>query len=388
MHTAAPSLDTWTTLFLLAAGQGLFLSLLLWQRRRNTPDRSPWLPALIFTFSLLLVFNVGFWTRYDWYFPPVQLIYPAGAFLIGPFLLFYLDDLAARPVFRSFRWLHFLPALLVLGLRLPAYLRPLGELQAQMEETQHIVTPLHQLGLSWLGAPWFITFHLVLYLALVLWYGRALLSHNPAMTGTDLPASRIRLLMWLYALYTVAFVSYFVLVRMAFFRIEHDYLISWVMAVAVYSIGYWEYHNAIVIPHQHKATDLPKYQSSSLTGRAISSIADSLENLMEKERAYRENELRLSDLAEKLSVTPHHLSQVINDHYGKTFNQFVNDYRIREAIELLTLAENRDLHIIEIAWQVGFNNKTTFNQAFKQHTGMPPSHWRNIHAAGAASRLQ
>lgn len=384
METSLPSLDTWTSLFLLAAGQGLFLSVLLLQRYRKRRLANSWLAALVFTFSLLLIFNVSFWTRYIWYFPFFNVIYPAAAYLIGPFLLFYMDGLATKPLFRSYRWLHYLPAALVLVLLLPAYLQPLSVLQTAMQERQLIVAPLHRWGMTWLVSPAFIITHLLLYAGAVLGYGQRILQSSNMHKG-GLAATRIRLVQSFFILYTLAFVSYYFLVHMAFFRIEHDYLISVVMAAAIYGIGYREYHLA-----GSKIDDGParpaaaKYSSSSLTSKALIAIAGSLEEHMEHHRPYHNNELRLNDLAEALGISPHHLSQVINEHYSKTFNQFVNEYRIEEAKKLLASDLHRQTYIIEIAYQVGFNNKTTFNQAFKSQTGMSPSKWRNTVAMGSS----
>jgi AraC-like DNA-binding protein len=376
MENVLPSLDTWTSIFLLAAGQGFFLTVLLWQRYRRQQLANAWLAALVLAFSLLLVFNVGFWTRYNWLFPPFNLIYPAAAYLIGPFLLFYLDGLTGKPLFRAHRWLHFLPAALVLALSLPAYLQPLADLQAAMQEHQIIIAPLHRWGMNWLVSPAFITTHLLLYAGLVFAYSHRLLSRAGAEQQHRLK-KRIRPIRTFFALYTFAFVAYYVLVRMAFFRIEHDYAISLLMAGAIYYIGYREYHLAGLRGdggHLHPAA--AKYSTSSLTRGALVSITQKLEAYMLQSHPYRNNQLRLNDLAEALGLSPHHLSQAINEHYNKTFNQFINEYRIAEARQLLRQEAYRQTYIIEIAYQVGFNNKTTFNQAFKNQTGMSPSEWR------------
>ncbi|PHN06881.1 helix-turn-helix domain-containing protein [Flavilitoribacter nigricans] len=383
MEITAPSLDTWTSVFLLAAGQGLFLAALLFQKYRRGQFSNSWLAALILAFSLLLIFNVSFWTRYNWEFPPFNLIYPAVAYLIGPFLLFYLDGLAASPRFTKYRWVHFLLPGIVLSLMLPAYFQPLSTLQTEMQDHQLIVAPLHRWGLTWLISAQLIMAHLLLYAVLVFWYSRRILNDGHKRKGRML-VSRVNLLRSLFSLYTLAFVSYYILVRMAFFRIEHDYLISLVMAGAIYCIGYREY--SLAGPTADREVEKPsaaKYSTSSLTPGALVSIAERLEAHMEQYQPYRDNELRLNDLADKLDISPHHLSQAVNEHYGKTFNQFINEYRIEEAKTLLASEAHRQTYIIEIAYQVGFNNKTTFNQAFKHQTGMSPSKWRNGLAVGS-----
>ena len=119
-----------------------------------------------------------------------------------------------------------------------------------------------------------------------------------------------------------------------------------------------------------------KYANSSLSSGAAESIVLRADNFMKEEKLFLQNDLKLFDLAQRLAISPHHLSQVINEHRGKSFNHYINEYRIREAQTLLTMPENREEHIIQIAYQVGFNNKSTFNQAFKKVLGLTPSQYR------------
>lgn len=385
METNLSSLDTWTSVFLLAVGQGLFLTILLFQRYRKQQLANGWLAALVLVFSLLLLFNVSFWTRYNWQFPLFNLIYPAAAYLVGPFLLFYIDGLTHQNVFKRYRWIHFLPAAIVLALLLPAYFHPLSALQAKMQEHQMIIAPLHRWGMTWLVSPLFIVTHLLLYAGLVFGYSQYLLNGVNVQKWNRL-VSRIKLIRSFFVLYTLTFIAYYILVRMAFFRIEHDYIISLIMAGAIYYIGYQEYH--LAGPTGDESNEKPsaaKYSSSSLTPGALVSIAGKLENYMNQHQPYHNNELRLNDLAETLGISNHHLSQVVNEHYNKTFNQFINEYRVEEAKALLASDQHQQTYIIEIAYQVGFNNKTTFNQAFKNQTGMSPSKWRNQLVVGSSS---
>lgn len=96
---------------------------------------------------------------------------------------------------------------------------------------------------------------------------------------------------------------------------------------------------------------------------------------MKEQQIYRENELGLDKLATRLGVSRHHLSQVINEQFGKNFFEYINSLRIADAQSLLQ-QQNDDLHIIDIAYQVGFNNKVSFYKAFKNETGMTPTEFR------------
>jgi AraC-like DNA-binding protein len=118
-----------------------------------------------------------------------------------------------------------------------------------------------------------------------------------------------------------------------------------------------------------------KYRNSQLTENASQSLAEKLTQLMKEQQIYRENELGLDKLATRLGVSRHHLSQVINEQFGKNFFEYINSLRIADAQSLLQ-QQNDDLHIIDIAYQVGFNNKVSFYKAFKNETGMTPTEFR------------
>lgn len=377
-----PTLDTWTSLFLLAAGQGIFLALLLFTQRRGSPRAGSWLGALILSFSVLLIFYVGYWTRYGWYVPQLNLVYPSLAFLLGPFLLFYLDQLTDQPIFYRLRWLHWLPALAVVLLSLPLYMHPTAEIQQYIMGRGNLPDPpLWKWGFEWLLSPAFIVVHLLLYGGLVVWYVQRILGRldRSSASGAMSPARWVRLLAGLFLLYTVAFLLYFALQPTPYFTVEYDYLISLVMTASIYVIGYIGYRYPRIVEggiHPKRSSQQARYRNSSLPVSASRSIARKLSVLMQEEYAYRHPELRLSDVATRISVSPHHLSEVINTTYGKTFNQYINEYRVREAMKRLADEANRSAYIIDIAYQVGFNNKTTFYQAFKSLAGMSPSEYR------------
>lgn len=100
---------------------------------------------------------------------------------------------------------------------------------------------------------------------------------------------------------------------------------------------------------------------------------ENLVDLMEKEKPYLEGELSLAKLAKLIELSPHHLSYLLNEGFGKNFFQFVNAYRVEEAKKLLLSEAHQHLSIIGIAYEAGFNSKTAFNTVFKNNTGMTPT---------------
>lgn len=123
--------------------------------------------------------------------------------------------------------------------------------------------------------------------------------------------------------------------------------------------------------------DAIKYKNSGLTSDAGHELAEALKKLMQKEKLYRESELKLETLANKLNVAKHYVSQVINQYYEVNFFEYINILRIEEAKQLLISADKKSMNIIEIAYKVGFSTKNTFNTAFRRITGVTPTEYRN-----------
>jgi AraC-like DNA-binding protein len=93
-------------------------------------------------------------------------------------------------------------------------------------------------------------------------------------------------------------------------------------------------------------------------------------------KPYLDSELNLIKLAELLQMTPHQLSYIINNGFNENFFQYVNGYRVEKAKELLVEDEMNKLSILGIAFESGFNSKTSFNTTFKKFTGQTPSEFK------------
>ncbi len=98
-----------------------------------------------------------------------------------------------------------------------------------------------------------------------------------------------------------------------------------------------------------------------------------LELLMDTGKPYLNAELSLPVLAGQMHLSVHELSYVINEAYQENFFSFVNRYRIDQAKRLLLSDAFDKLNVLGVAYESGFNSKTTFNTAFKKSTGMAPS---------------
>lgn len=119
-----------------------------------------------------------------------------------------------------------------------------------------------------------------------------------------------------------------------------------------------------------------KYKQERLNPIFAQECIKKLMYLMEIKKIYRDDTLSLQSLSEKLSITPHQLSQLLNEKLDKSFPDFINTYRIEEAKKLLRDRNNGNRKIIAIAFDVGFNTKSAFNNAFKKYNRMTASEYR------------
>ncbi len=110
---------------------------------------------------------------------------------------------------------------------------------------------------------------------------------------------------------------------------------------------------------------------SSLTSQQKTEILDVIISSMEDEKLYLQKDLTINTLSEHLKTNRTYLSIVINESFNKNFNAFINEYRINEAMRLLI--KNKNYTIEGVAQEVGFNSKSSFNIAFKKHSGITPS---------------
>lgn len=113
-----------------------------------------------------------------------------------------------------------------------------------------------------------------------------------------------------------------------------------------------------------------------VTDTSIKNKADWLRNEIEINRLYLDPELSLKSLADKIDMHPNVLSKIINEGLGKSFSECINEYRVNAVIEKLSESMQKPSTFLTIAFDCGFNSKTTFNRIFKKHTGKTPQQYQ------------
>jgi AraC-like DNA-binding protein len=153
-------------------------------------------------------------------------------------------------------------------------------------------------------------------------------------------------------------------------------------ALVLYGMAWISLHHASVFLRapgdvvSDLVAPLTKYRKSAQTSEDARRILGKLEAAIGAGGLYRDNGLTLARLARHIGASPNAVSQAINQQRGLNFFDLVNSYRIEEAKRLLRDPAAAERTVLEIAFAVGFNAKSTFNAAFKKVTGMTPTVWR------------
>ncbi|MGW9686467.1 helix-turn-helix domain-containing protein [Flagellimonas sp. 2504JD1-5] len=129
--------------------------------------------------------------------------------------------------------------------------------------------------------------------------------------------------------------------------------------------------------NRHKST----YKNSGLNENLALAKHNELMRLMVEDKPYLEPNLTLNTMADRLDLSLHHLSQIINQFEKQNFNDFVNKYRVEEFIE--RASKDTQFSFLALALDSGFNSKSTFNSVFKKHKGVTPSKYMAHHSSKA-----
>lgn len=121
------------------------------------------------------------------------------------------------------------------------------------------------------------------------------------------------------------------------------------------------------------APSQPRYAKSGLSSSQSEALFEQLTQLMQKQEVYKNPELSLGELADLLSVHPNYLSQVINEKTEQNFYQYINQLRVEAFLQVATLPHKQHYSLLALAFECGFNSKSTFNKYFKKLTGETPS---------------
>ena len=383
-------LNLLSTLTLLGAAQGIFLAVALFNARGGDRRAHRLLASLTLLFAIDLgeefLYQAGFFDSLPHLLhllAPIDLLY-------GPLIYLYVAQLTRQSkqamIIRDYR--HYLPALAGILLLLPFYLMTGAD---KLDFTESLRRGGAMENAAQLVQGGFITFMLatIVQLGLYLLVSiRLLIAHAARIRNEFSDIDRINLV-WLRNLLVGLVCIYLLYLGDQFFpdllgiNVLGD-AITVIAVVLIYTMGYLGLRQpAIFTPAvaPAPATEIigaveSKYRRSGLDKETGRIFLDELTRHMEADKPYLEGNLVLPQLARQLGISPNYLSQVINEQLNLNFYDFVNGYRVEEAKRLMREAGQKNVNILNIALDSGFNSKSAFYTAFKKAASMTPTQYR------------
>ncbi len=329
--------------------------------------------------NLLLASLVGLLTITMWNVYVHKTGGPPGAYIVdyylwatpllwAPVLYLYVRTLTRQAALQARDALHLIPGLCVALVQIPLHL-------TQSEEWGVQATDVIYKGIVVAIYP-----QIAVYMILSL---RVLRSYRMAARAAFSTLEKINL-NWLTALVLVYSVILATDMSLslprtfwgAHFDLAYD-LVLLSEAAAVFAIGYMSLRQPEILSGQSiPAADshdkrVAKYLGSPIDNRLGAELAEHLEQKMRQDKLYLQNDLTLAQLALVMGLGTHHMSQVINQHCGTNFYDYVNSHRARYATQVL--ARHGKVNLTRLAFEAGFNNRASFNKAFRKYNHQTPT---------------
>lgn len=321
----------------IGVAQGIFMVLFLAGKEHKAALSNKLLAGLLIAVSLRVSKSVYYYLIPD---PPLVFIGfgLAGKLAIGPFLWFYLQNiLREKYTWKQQYLLHFIPA-------------AIAAIGAGFSN-------LAMLSLGYFaGTMWLLPY-------LILAWREFYQQHR---TSPYCHTSWLKTVLGGMSFVWLTFLFQFLSPNVGM------YTIGTICASVVF---YVMFYKIITNPHVLQKAVAAKVKSKKVTPNAINKLIPKLEQAFGEEKIYHDSGLTLSKLSEHLTTPTYIISKAINSHYGKSFRELVNSYRIEEVKNKLN--ENTEFVKIEsLAYDVGFNSPSAFYTAFKKATSLTPQEYR------------
>ena len=371
------------TLVAIGAAHALYLTLLvLIKRNKGVPDYilATYLGTLSVTFAIT-------YFAVEWDVPDLMALQLNISLLLAPLFFIYISSLTKpqqNPL--STLALHLLPYVLTwiywIYLFLTSTESELNALFQQADDSQLPILFILALLLEALAIP--------VYVCWSLWILR---THKRSISDAYSYTEGIDL-KWAYALAVCTgalWISIIVIetVQGTLTWVTDDRTLQTGYAFAtffIYYLGYFGLKQGHISNLGHSAQpvqpaiEVPdeiepptKYQKSGLKKEEAEAYVDALVDYVETKKPYLQSRLSIQDIATAINIPQNHLSQIINEHLGQTFYDFVNQYRVEEFKRRVAHPQYKNFTLISVALDCGFNSKSSFNRIFKKVEGSTPS---------------
>ncbi|MEL6918128.1 MAG: AraC family transcriptional regulator [Bacteroidota bacterium] len=386
MFLAFPEFNIFSTPLLVLVSQGVLFGVLLLLRYQKKKIVSDILLALLVLITCYhrTAYTIGFMSWYDT-FRTTKINYLLIPLLlaIGPLIYFYVKSVTTSDFrFKKKELFHFVPALLFVVYRISIF--SYDVFQPGFDDEQNGVL-MKQLVMGPVGMVigCFVVLQQLIYLILALkWYYSYRGRIKDYFSNTyDLELNWIRNFLLIY---TFLFVYFSVQEVVNTWFIDMSWIQKWwyqlFSALAVIYVGIKGYFTDTT---KLKGLDFRINERSSFgthntrdtNHNGIEAKKTRLLDHMAHKKPYLNPDLNLIELAKGMKMSRAELSEAINEGFHKNFNDFINEYRVNAVKQMFLNGKQKQLSLLGIAYECGFNSKATFNRVFKRLTQTSPSEY-------------
>lgn len=353
------------------------LIVFLWIGKSSANKGNLFLSFIIFQYSLYFLPELLYLLGLLDDFPHIIRLYALGSLLIGPFTYFYVRTCIEKEFKLTLKmsW-HFMPALIDLFYQLPFYLLP-GQSKLKYFDNFYLEQSLQQ-------QPWLSLLKMIQILIYLIVSIRLVQNYRKHLANT---ASYIDVIFhrWLFLFCIALTLPIFSGFVYSFTDATYSttFLIISFFLMILYALSLLIIKPSLFARFPHQITigtndnhQEQKYKSSKLAETQKEKYIQKLETYVIDHKPYLASELTLAQLSDQINIPTHYLSQIINEKLNCNFLDFINGHRVAEAKAKLVDPKLNHFTIISIAYEAGFNAKSTFYAVFKKHTGMTPSQYR------------
>jgi len=357
---------------------GFFFAIIINFKKDSDKVSNILIGSFVVVHSLFILEFALYASNIRYLYPHTFLVSSSVALLYGPLLYFYFKRITQQYVLKPKDALHLIPALLLLAIQIPFYLLPGKEKLNIMFDISQVYSQKYFFYLIFIPK---LSSYIIYGFFIGKLYFNKTAKHFVNKNDVVLTKWK-RNIYYIHVMYVISYSLYGLyaggILHTGSNFIYHSQILA--MALMVLYIAQMAYlhpkvfsYKSFMINNISNGAVFSKYLKSGLTPSLSEELKGELITLFAEDKVYRDSNINLETLSEKLNTTRHNTSQIINEHFDMNFFELINKFRIEEAINLLMEDKNGNLNIIDVAYEVGYNNKVTFNKAFKKATSLTPT---------------
>ena len=339
-----------STIYFIGAVQGFILAIALWRRKANSKSNhilAVWMILMAIDLTLKALFLNGMRGFILRPFILVQLF----PFLYGSLFYLYVRTLTAKSRVKLKDSMHFMGFIFFTLINIPYIIDPINKTVVDFRNFD-LILDIYSIS------------YVIAGLLLIRNYRKNLIQQQVDTQDVDLLWLKVmgysQVVIWLIAvaqwlLPIPGFNSWFIYVAVAL----------WMVLIGYLSLMQQSVPEVKIIQANSKQTDHSRFDEVEIK----------LDSLINGNKIHLQPSLTIGQLAKKSGYPEYLISLFINGVHNMSFRDYINDLRINEAKKMLIDRQNK-LSILDIAYECGFNSKSTFNSAFKKISHLTPSQYK------------